>query len=60
MGDWGKCCDVLIHGQGEKWGWAKKFHRWIDLTDGCIALTNDEVEEIFNVIRNGTIIEINP
>ena len=60
IGEWGDCCAVLIHGLGKEFGWVKKFHRWIDLTKGCIALTNDEVEEIYNAVDDGVIIEINP
>jgi murein L,D-transpeptidase YafK len=60
IGEWGDCCAVLIHGLGKEFGWVKKFHRWIDLTMGCIALTNDEIEEIYMAVIDGVIIEINP
>lgn len=59
IGEWGKCCNVLIHGQGQKLKWAGKFHRWIDLTDGCVMVTNDEIDEIYAAVKNGVIIEIN-
>lgn len=58
IGEWGDCCDVLIHGQ--QYGWIGKFHRWVDLSEGCVALTNDEIDEIFSAVNNGVIIEINP
>jgi murein L,D-transpeptidase YafK len=52
--------DVLIHGLGNKFGRFRRFHRWLDLTKGCIALTNDEIEEIYKAVNDGVIIEINP
>jgi murein L,D-transpeptidase YafK len=56
--DVGYGCDVLIHGQ--KYGWVGKFHRWNDWTLGCIALTNIEIDEIYNAVDNGCPIEIMP
>jgi murein L,D-transpeptidase YafK len=58
IGEWGDCCAVLIHGQ--EVGGIRKFQRWMDWTDGCIALTNDEIDEIYSAVNNGVIIEINP
>ena len=58
VGEWEDCCLVRIHGQ--KYSWVGKFHRWLDLTQGCIVLTNDEIDEVFKAIENGTQIEINP
>jgi murein L,D-transpeptidase YafK len=31
-----------------------------DWTDGCIAVTNPEMQEIFALVRNGTTVEIKP
>ena len=56
--DVGYGCDVLIHGQ--KYGWVGKFHRWKDWTLGCIALTNPEIDEVYDGVENGCPIEINP
>ena len=58
VGEWGDCCDVLIHGQ--EFGWVRKFQRWYDWTKGCIALTNDEIDEIYESVSDGVKIEINP
>lgn len=60
VGEWGDCCDVLIHGLGNEYGRFKRFHRWRDWTKGCIALTNDEIDEIYKAVNNGVIIEIKP
>jgi len=56
--DVGYGCDVLIHGL--KHGWIGKFHRWKDWTLGCIALTNTEMDEIYDAVDDGCIIEILP
>ncbi|MGA9433715.1 MAG: L,D-transpeptidase, partial [Roseobacter sp.] len=31
-----------------------------DWTWGCIAVTNDEIEEIYAMVKNDTLIKINP
>nr|WP_234828108.1 L,D-transpeptidase [Sinorhizobium fredii] len=31
-----------------------------DWTDGCIAVTNAEMDEIWDMVPNNTAIEINP
>lgn len=52
--------DIMIHGlpKGqESWG---KAHLFVDWTDGCIALTNEEIEEIWKAVPNGTEIFIAP
>jgi len=50
--------DVEIHGLGVKWGWIGAKHRLTDWTDGCIAVTNEEIDEIYPLIKVGTIVEI--
>ena len=60
VGEWGDCCAVLIHGLGDEYGQFKRFHRWCDWTQGCIAVTNDEIDEIYKAVNDGVIIEINP
>ncbi|MRR55841.1 MAG: murein L,D-transpeptidase [Deltaproteobacteria bacterium] len=37
-----------------------KFHRWLDWMKGCVAVTNDEVDEIGRLVANGTPVEIKP
>ena len=60
VGEWGECCAVLVHGLGDEYGQFKRFHRWRDWTKGCIALTNNEIDEIYKAVNDGVIIEINP
>jgi murein L,D-transpeptidase YafK len=52
--------DVEIHGLGKKYGWIGARHRLSDWTDGCIAVTNEEVEEIFKMVDVGTRVELKP
>ena len=52
--------DVEIHGLGKKYGWIGARHRLTDWTDGCIAVTNEEIEDIFRIVPVGTRVEIKP
>jgi murein L,D-transpeptidase YafK len=52
--------DIMIHGIQNGLGWIGAFHRWKDWTAGCIALTDEEIEELWRVTPNGTTIEIRP
>jgi len=51
--------NIEIHGLG-KYGWVGDLHRQVDWTDGCIAVTNSEIEEIWPLVAVGTPIEIRP
>jgi len=35
-------------------------HAEVDWTNGCIAVTNQEMEEIYKFVPNGTTVEIRP
>ena len=52
--------DIMIHGLPSGWGWMGALHTKWDWTDGCIAVTNAEIEEIWRAVPNGTPIEIRP
>lgn len=52
--------DVFVHGLPNGYGFVGASHRLKDWTDGCIAVTNDEIEEIWNAVPDGTPIEIRP
>jgi murein L,D-transpeptidase YafK len=52
--------DIEIHGLGAKFGWVGALHRERDWTDGCIAVTNEEIDEIWPLVPVGTVIEIKP
>ena len=52
--------DILIHGLPNGLGYIGKAHRLWDWTRGCIAVTNGEIDEIFRLVPNGTVVEIRP
>ena len=52
--------DIMIHGLPRGLGWVGPLHRLFDWTDGCIAVTNSEIEEIYRAVPDGTPIQINP
>lgn len=52
--------DVYVHGLPNGYGFVGASHRLKDWTDGCIAVTNDEMDEIWRTVPNGTPIEIKP
>ncbi len=52
--------DIMIHGLPEKLENLGKLHRTVDWTQGCIAVTNKEIEEIWRLVPDGTPIEIKP
>jgi murein L,D-transpeptidase YafK len=52
--------DIMIHGIRNGLGWIGAFHRWKNWTVGCIALTDEEIEELSRVTPDGTTIEIRP
>jgi murein L,D-transpeptidase YafK len=52
--------DIMIHGIQNGAGWIGAFHRWRDWTAGCIALTDEEIEELWRVVPDQTPVEIRP
>ena len=51
---------IMIHGQPNGWGWLAPIMQWFDWTDGCIALTNDDMDAVWKAVAVGTPIEIAP
>ena len=52
--------DIMLHGLGKEYGWVGNAHTLHDWTDGCVAVTNEEIDELWKLIRVGTPIEIKP
>src|SRR5256885_14079860 len=52
--------DIMVHGIRNGGGWIGAFHRVHDWTAGCIALTDEEIEELYRVTPDWTRIEIKP
>lgn len=52
--------DIMIHGLPRGLGWLSSLHLKRDWTDGCVAVTNGEMEEIWKLVDVGTVVEILP
>lgn len=52
--------DVEIHGLMPEFASIGALHTQHDWTDGCIAVTDPEIEEIWNLVPVGTSVEIKP
>ena len=50
--------DIMIHGQKNGFGALGLLNQQRDWTEGCIAVTNDEMDEIMAAVKVGTPIEI--
>jgi murein L,D-transpeptidase YafK len=51
---------VMIHGLPNGETWVGEVHREFDWTNGCIGVTDDEMDEIWELVDDGTPIEIRP
>ena len=52
--------DIMIHGITNGMGWIGAAHRQIDWTLGCIALTDQEIDEVWRLVPDKTRVEIVP
>jgi Uncharacterized protein conserved in bacteria len=50
--------DIMIHGLPDNRRQVGSAHRTTDWTNGCIALTDEEMEEIWSAVPVGTPVEI--
>jgi murein L,D-transpeptidase YafK len=50
----------MIHGLPNGQGYIGAAHRMRDWTLGCIAVTDEEIEEIWKLVPDGTLVEIVP
>jgi len=51
---------IFIHGMPASFGHHDPVRFFVDWTDGCIAVGNIAIEEIWNAVDDGTVIEIRP
>lgn len=51
---------IMIHGVPNNAGDLAFAYRGLDWTDGCIAVSNDEMDEIWQLVADGTPIQIMP
>ncbi len=52
--------NIMIHGIKKGFSWVGEAHAEADWTKGCIAVTDEEIEEIDRLAPNGTTVEIRP
>jgi murein L,D-transpeptidase YafK len=50
----------MVHGQKNGFGWLSPITQLFDWTDGCIALSNADMETVWQAVDVGTPIEIHP
>ncbi len=51
---------IMIHGQRNGFGWAAKLTQQFNWTNGCIALTNEDMQVVWDSVLPGTPIVIKP
>ena len=52
--------EIMIHGQANGWEWATLAVQLFSWTDGCIALSNKDMDQVWAAVIPGTPIEIRP
>jgi len=50
--------NIMIHGVLNGWGFLSPLQHLVDWTNGCIAVTNDDMQTIWAMVPNGTPITI--
>ncbi len=50
--------DIMIHGLPNEKGWIGAKHTSVDWTDGCVAVTNREMDWLYKAVPDGTPVEI--
>ena len=51
---------IMVHGIKNGMGFVGRLHRLFDWTDGCIAVSDREIDEIWGAVADGTAILIEP
>ena len=51
---------IMIHGLARPFAYLGPLHRQTDWTDGCVAVTNAEIDEIWKLVPVGTKVAIRP
>lgn len=51
---------IMIHGTPLDEEYDEWFFHTLDWTEGCIAMKNDEMREVWDLVPDGTLIEIRP
>jgi len=51
---------IMIHGTPNRWRGLRFVFAHTDWTKGCIAVSDAEIEEIWKLVPDGTVVEIRP
>lgn len=51
---------IMIHGTPVDEEYPEWFFHTLDWTEGCIAMRNADIREVWNLVKDGTLIEIRP
>lgn len=52
--------NIMLHGLPNKYADGEKVFLDLDWTDGCIAVSNEAIEEIWHMVADNTVIDIIP
>jgi len=52
--------NIEIHGLRDGFEWVGSAHTLFDWTNGCVAVTNEEIDELWRAAPIGTPVEIEP
>jgi len=52
--------EIMIHGVPNRWRALGAAIQLTDWTAGCISVSNHDIDEIWNAVPNGTVVEIRP
>jgi murein L,D-transpeptidase YafK len=51
---------IMIHGQKNGLGWLSFINQRFDWTNGCVALSNADMDALWSIVKQGTTVEIRP
>ena len=51
---------IMIHGTPVDQEYPEWYFHTLDWTEGCIAMRNDDMREVWGMVKDGTLIEIRP
>ena len=51
---------IMLHGTPQDEQYPEWYFQGLDWTDGCIALNNADMREVWDLVSDGTLIEIRP
>jgi len=51
---------IMIHGTPDSEEYPEWYFHTLDWTDGCIAMKNADMREVWGLVKDGTLVEIRP